>query len=396
MIKNQKILLVLFPYVFTKFYWQKYELDMLEKKYKIKIVIHQLIDFLSPNFRKSFKKKSIKGVFNFNSFYKWLLNFNKLKNRNILIFSFVESQNFYTFLVNFFIGRSSRPILKYYYPDVPELKSKISNQIIFNLNNKNFLLFNVIKIFFHKLSKILNIKYCDYLITSKKYYLYNKFILKKKIKISIGTALDYSNFLVSNKLKVKNYFLIKPYVVFLESPGPFNHGDEVLFGFKYPLSKENWSYSLNKFFKFIELNYKFRVVIASHPKVEHDKDSKYYEGRKISKYSTDFLIKNCEFVISRVSTAISFAIIYNKPIITICTNELIQNERYMNSLINFSKILGISPLNIDEDFNKNEFDKKIYINNKKYNFYLRKYLNDNKSKIPNYEIISKILYKLKS
>ena len=68
----------------------------------------------------------------------------------------------------------------------------------------------------------------------------------------------------------------------------------------------------------------------------------------------------------------------------------------MNSLINFSKILGISPLNIDKDFNKYEFDKKIYINDKKYNFYFRKYLNDNKSKIPNYEIISKILYKLKS
>ena len=68
----------------------------------------------------------------------------------------------------------------------------------------------------------------------------------------------------------------------------------------------------------------------------------------------------------------------------------------MNSLIDFGKILGISPLNIDKDLNKYEFDKKIYINGKKYNFYLRKYLNDNKNKIPNYEIISKILYELKS
>ena len=181
--------------------WIRY----VRKKYKIRIVIHQLIDFLSPNFKISFKKKSIKGVFNFNSFYEWLLNFNKLKNRNILIYSFVESQNFYSFLVNFFIGRGSRPILKYIYPDVPELKSKISNKIIFNLKNKNFLFFNVIKFFFNKVSEILNIKYCDYLITSKKYYLNNKFIFKKKkIKISIGTALDYSNFLLSNKLKVKN------------------------------------------------------------------------------------------------------------------------------------------------------------------------------------------------
>jgi len=397
MIKNQKIILLLFPYVFTNFHWKKYELDLLEKNYDVKIIIHQLINFISPNFKKSFKAKSIKSAHNYNSFNKWLLDFNKFKNKNILIYSFLESENFYSFLINFIIGKSLIPILKYNYTDVPETKSTIYEKLFFNLNNINFFYFNIKKIFYNKLSRILNIKNYDYLLTSKNYYNNNKYFLKeKKIESFIGTALDYSNFLVTNKSKVKNCYPRKSYVVFLEAPGPFHCGDEVFFGYKYPLSKDNWSYSLNKFFKFIELNYKLRVIIAPHPKVTHHNGSKFYHNREISKYSTDLLIKNCEFVISRVSTAISYAIIYKKPIVTICTNELIQNERYMNSLINFGKILGISPLNIDKDFNKNEFDKKIYINDKKYNFYLHKYLNDNKNKIPNYEIIGKILYKLKS
>jgi hypothetical protein len=389
---NKKIILILSPYVFTKFFWKKYEMDLLEKRYNVKIVVHQFINLLFPNFKKAFKKKSLKNVKNYYSINKWVLDFNKIKNKNILVYSYINNENFYSLLINYFVGKSSLKILRYSYPDVPEFKSKIKDSLFFNLKNISFFFFNLKKFLFNNISNILQIKYCDYLITSKKNYSINRFLFKNKnIKVFIGTAVDYSNFLISKKLKKKKSLLKFKYVVFLESPGPFNYGDEVFFGLKYPVSKENWSFFLNKLFTFIELNYKFKIVIAPHPKVSHDSNCKYYNNRLISKYSTEKLIKDCEFVVTRVSTAVSYAVIYNKPIISIYTNELMHDKKYMNSLINFSNILGIEPLNITKDLNENDLTKKIYVNKNKYKLYLQNYLNDNKLKFSNYKIIYKIL-----
>lgn len=74
---------------------------------------------------------------------------------------------------------------------------------------------------------------------------------------------------------------------------------------------------LNNFFYRLEKLYKVKVIIAAHPKANYGSEA--WNGRAIYKYKTCELIKECKFVLFHSSTSISFAYIYNKPLIMITT-----------------------------------------------------------------------------
>ena len=54
---KKKTLILLWPYKFRKFDYERYELEELKKKYNYKIVIHELIEFLYPNFKNAYSEK---------------------------------------------------------------------------------------------------------------------------------------------------------------------------------------------------------------------------------------------------------------------------------------------------------------------------------------------------
>ena len=78
--------------------------------------------------------------------------------------------------------------------------------------------------------------------------------------------------------------------------------------------------------------------------------------------NTKNLIQNSKFIITRNSTAVTFAIYYNKPIVLFYTNETINTESQKLS-IELANSIGLKALNINElnFINLNQvlkFDKK--------------------------------------
>ena len=144
--------------------------------------------------------------------------------------------------------------------------------------------------------------------------------------------------------------------------------------------------SLNNFFDKLEKKFKKKVIIAAHPRANiysYFKNKKsYFQNRQIYFNKTLELSQKCFATISHDTTAISYSVIYKKPIIFILNDEMVRVKKNRKQEISvFSKELGSSLINIDKDnysFNNENFFK---INVKKYDNYFINYIqNDKKDK----------------
>jgi hypothetical protein len=106
--------------------------------------------------------------------------------------------------------------------------------------------------------------------------------------------------------------------------------------------------SLNRFFGFLEEKYKFRVVIAAHPKATYGAET--FQGREIYQGLTPELVRDAKFVISHHSTSISYAVLNAKPIIFVYTDAMVKAYRAtIVSFINdFAGYLDAAVYNIDK------------------------------------------------
>lgn len=163
---------------------------------------------------------------------------------------------------------------------------------------------------------------------------------------------DYDDYLVARHKRDR--VVEGRYCVFLDQYLPF-HPDFKIVN-KETLEPERYFALLNKYFDYLEVTYDLKVVIAAHPKSNYSKET--FGGRKIVKYLTNELSRDCEFAIAHFSTAISFPIFYNKPIMFIYTDEFIKlySTSYMKTVNCWASILNSSLYNIEE---LNNIESKI-------------------------------------
>ena len=118
---------------------------------------------------------------------------------------------------------------------------------------------------------------------------------------------------------------------------------------------------------------KVKINIALHPKTSEKISKKYFNNFNCFQNQTEKLITDCDIVIHHHSAAIGFAYLYNKPILTIYTNEMMSHKffkvfflPYIKKKITLSQMYIINkPININNItdlnlFNYDKLDKKIY------------------------------------
>ena len=143
---------------------------------------------------------------------------------------------------------------------------------------------------------------------------------------------------------------------------------------------------LCNFFKFIELKLKIKVLICSHPKSTNDK--KFYKGFKIFKGHTSEIVRNCEFVMHKQSTSMSYAVLNFKPIIFLMNNDFMLKDhgQYKYSLY-LAKYFKTSLFNINNKIDFEKFKKSMIVRPNLYRKFISDYLCSKKNK-KNYQIIS--------
>ena len=200
----------------------------------------------------------------------------------------------------------------------------------------------------------------------------------KESKVVAVNSFDYDEFLLA---KHKNIRLVEGrYCVFIDENLPYNP-DFKMFKLK-SVEPVQYFNRLNRFFDIIEKKYGLKVVIAAHPKSNYGAST--FENRLIYKYKTNDLVKNCEFVIVTASTAVSFAVFYEKPVIFVYDNQIKQifgNTYVYQLILNMADSLGCPLYNIDSIFSPgeiavNKVDRDKY-DRYEYNFLVSK-ISENK------------------
>ncbi len=194
-------------------------------------------------------------------------------------------------------------------------------------------------------------------------------------------ALDYDLYLQDKR---EEPYKKEKYAVFLDEYLPF-HPDYIMYGLLSPTGPDDYYPVLNKFFSKVENKFNVKVVIAEHPRSHYGDHTNYYESRECIKGETSKLIKNSEFVIAHSSTAINFAVLFEKPIIFVIT-KLIHNSFFWPYIKIMSFLLGQAPINLDNNYDITHIP---IVNKNKYDYYRNSYIKvDGTPELPFWQIFS--------
>lgn len=150
------------------------------------------------------------------------------------------------------------------------------------------------------------------------------------------------------RLKFKNNSRAN-YCVFLDNNAAGHPDVELLNGKLIDFNR--YVNELNHFFDKIEKQYGCKVIIASHPSSNYDR--LLFDGREIVVKNTAELVRDASFVLSSLTTSISYAILFDKPLIFFYTNEMVTNYRsygYPHVILYLSEYLNCPVYNISNDF----------------------------------------------
>ena len=192
-------------------------------------------------------------------------------------------------------------------------------------------------------------------------------------KVIYAHSLDYDNYLSNNKaLKLR---IKKPYAVFLDQYLPFHPDATAFFGVDPRCTPEKYYPALNNFFNIFEKKFNMKVVVCAHPKSDYKNNSNYLYGRKFVKNETINLVKNCNIVFAHCSTAITYAVVYKKPLVFLLSNEYIRSFDNYTPLVTAKK-LNSSYFNIDDKNNDSKIQNinLFKIDKKKYKIYKDDYV----------------------
>lgn len=170
--------------------------------------------------------------------------------------------------------------------------------------------------------------------------IYNNFVWAHALDYQVYLNVQKSKYIFKNK---------KKYAVFLDQNAPY-HPDYKFHNNKPPVSENVYYRSLNDFFDFFEKKTNIEVIIASHPRNLFINKT-IWRNRRLISGKTPFLVKESSLVFAHYSTAISFGVLFKKPIIQLITSEYLESYRN-DKFLAFCKSLNIMQINV------NKYDEK--------------------------------------
>lgn len=172
-------------------------------------------------------------------------------------------------------------------------------------------------------------------------------LLRKEIIVPIH-SLDYDRYI--NYKKQTTQTSAGDYCVFLDEAA-VDHPDFALLGMPH-LDKEKYTRAINGLLSKIEKETGLQVIIAAHPLSRYENDPAAFDGRQLIKGRTIDLVAGCCFVVAHSSTAISYAVIFDKPILFVKTDDMISKGR--SGFIDvMAASVGLKAVNVDS---QEEFD----------------------------------------
>ena len=373
----KKKLIVVWPYRFRDFDWQRFELERLSQH--VEVHVHELIDALTPEFAAAYANQSDRPeVKRFGSLKEWRREFKKV-SKDSIVFTHIRPINFKSFLVCLTV-RSANPKTVGFLlggavvPDIA--KNLLANAVGSKLKNfYHFLRRNLLTIAMPSFVAVAG--------TETEQRARRDFSRNTK-PIQMG-SFDYSQFLLIHKSSE----LVSDSAVYLDTGFPGFPRDEVLTGHTELISAKDWYPNLGKFFSFVETTLQYKVDVAVHPKHVGRDHSSLFGNRACLGGQTAALVAERKLVIATNSTAISFAVCFDKPLILVWSDLIASgvDVRKKSFIENFAEETGAKIFNIDREYTEKDLRDALVIDHAKRESYKRKYLTSRTDDKPNYQVL---------
>jgi len=366
---------------FQENYHNRFGIDILKKNFVVKIfdctpwTSKKYWDLYSKNFKKNNehvvinnKKDFLNHISQINNAY--IIENLPNNNNSHWVRKILKRKNC------LFVSRNLNPI--------PELRKNIIEKII------AFLKLLISVNFLYTLNQFVQKKKNNLIKSNSEIFIVGGQSALKKIKkgnIIKAHSMDYDVYLSIKDIKGSDNR--KPYAVFLDQDMA-SHPDPIVLGIKREINELKYYEVLTKFLKKFEIDTKLKVIVSIHPKSKNKNLKNLLEGIEYSKENSAELVKNSSLTLLHDSTAISFAILFNKPTLFLTSNHL-NKTQFGPRINNVAKIVNSRIINMD-NFLEKKIDTKdlLQFDQGKYKDYLDQYLKiPNSSNLPIWEIFSK-------
>ena len=143
--------------------------------------------------------------------------------------------------------------------------------------------------------------------------------------------------------------------------------------------------SMNRFFDRVEQKYQCKVIIAAHPLSNFRGNP--YGGREMVINRTAELVSRCSGVLMHSSNALSYAMLFRKPILMLVNKPIEGAETYYNTIVNTSRNYDIPLIDTDKE---QEIDIRA-LEDDSYQRYCETYFGNIDDITPNAELLVKYL-----
>lgn len=164
----------------------------------------------------------------------------------------------------------------------------------------------------------------------------------------------------------------KPFAVYLDE-NIAGHEDNAEMGLKNPVSKEGFLETLENYFRQYEKETGNAVKIAAYPSTDITLYRQYFGDRDILFKQTAGLIKDSVAVFAHASTAISFCVLWKKPVFFLVNDE-IRNSWYLADIESAASLLNAPICNINTGFIAKLYAENSSIDHDAYKNYLYTYI----------------------
>jgi hypothetical protein len=411
--KNKEIIyLLVYPYYTTLFLVNK--LNLTEFPDYVKIEFWEISKTTSNiQFNKSLDLINYNNKFNFRKF-DTIISFAQSFRRFVLqheqnlicINNMVPQDKTSYFIIRAFLKFQARKVnIKYIEtlgPGIPIsnlnefIGSNKSGKQISKIKNvmtmiKNYTTIkNIWRYFLKKIDDLCPFSETYFIVAGRDYEKILDKVVKKSDHIVKAHSRDYNEYILKKKIIMENKEHSKKWITLLDGAGPGSYSDTEILKIKTHITAEVWYPRLSDFLSILENKYNVSTKVAGHYLTNYKNPCSLFSGREVIYDKTLELVSNSEFVITRRSASISFAVILKKPIILIYSNQLKKDAVFMRDLNILASKLGTVPINIDHP--PDNFDIYLKVNEIMYSKYEENFLTSADKSESNIEIITRSIF----
>ena len=405
---SKPILLVLYPYPVSEFLYSLMELDYFEPY--LDVIVWDVSMLANPTFASALdyaraSRNNIVSISTWTQFFRIVADLKELSQTHALTIRTFPATNAAEFLVathlyysfrkspvkQFDVINGGLPVLTatsednspHKAPSTPLIaRFKVFIQHISSLRELNTRIAGTI---FRTLARIYSGALTHRLVAGQHYLPETLRGKKQGTTILFGHSDDYSNYLRNSVHYTAKTLGQLKIAVLLDAPGPAFTDDDAQLGRTLPSTAAIWYPALAKFFDRLEAGTGVSIEIAGHYKSTHPPIAACFGNRAVHYGRTLELVRDCEFVITRMSMAISYAVIFHKPVIFIYSDEIMADRLSMQWTFHMASWLGTTPINIDSP--PRNFTSLLQVKESKYKAYETACLTSATTSRPNYQII---------